>query len=61
LRGVLGAVEMPVTPYHRAEDLRRQSPQQVLDLGVIHGGDQSSRSAWESAIGRTSATALAAT
>src|SRR5260370_29496644 len=61
LRRVLSGVEMPVTPYHRAEDLRRQPAQQVLGLGARHGLDHSSRSAWDSAIGRTSAKAPAAT
>jgi len=61
LGGVLGGVEVPVAPDHRAEDLRRQPPQQVLGLGVGHGTGQSSRSVLESASGRTSATAVAAT
>ncbi len=34
---VLGRVEMAVTPDHRAEDLRRQMAQQVVELGVRHG------------------------
>jgi hypothetical protein len=58
---ILGRVEMPVTPYHRAEDPRRQPPQQVLDLGVRHGGDQISSSARDSMIGRTSANTFATT
>ncbi len=52
---VLGRVEMPVAPHHRAEDLRRQRAQQVLDRGVRHGGRlRAPARSGTSAIGRTS-------
>jgi hypothetical protein len=53
LHRVLGGVEVPVPPNQRAEDLRRQLAEQVLGLAVAHG--QGSRSARDSATGRTSA------
>ena len=52
LHRVLGGVEMPVAAHQRAEDLRRQLAEQVLGFAVAHG--QGSRSAWDSATGRTS-------
>src|SRR6266496_3532099 len=54
LRCVLGGVEMPVTPYQGAEDLRRQSAQQALDVVTSHGGGYASKSPMPSRIGRTS-------
>ncbi len=35
LHGVLGGVEVPVAPDERAEDLRRETAQQVLDAGGV--------------------------
>jgi hypothetical protein len=56
LHGVLGGGEMPEAPDQRAENLRRQLAQQVLDLGVKPGSDQISSESWFSSSGRTSAT-----
>ena len=36
LHGILARVELPVPPHERAEDLRRELAQQVLDAGVVH-------------------------
>jgi len=55
LHGVLGGVEVPVAAHHRAEDLRRQLAQQVLDRR-----HQKPSSPEDSTIGRTSAYAVAA-
>jgi len=52
LHRVFGGVEVPVPPHQRAEDLRRQLAEQVLGRGLAHG--QGSRSARDSATGRTS-------
>ncbi len=38
LHGVLGEVEAPVPTHERAEDLRRELAQQVLDAGSGLGG-----------------------
>ena len=38
LGGILRQVEVAVAADHRAEDLRRQAAQQVLDLGAVTGG-----------------------
>ena len=51
---VLGGVEVPVPPHQRAEDLRRQLAEQVLGLGLGTAHGQGSRSARDSATGRTS-------
>ena len=56
LHRVLGGVEVPVPADQRAEDLRRQLAQQVLDVGgrSRRRGRQPSRSSTPSRTGRTS-------
>jgi len=60
LHGVLGGVEVAVPAHDRTEDLRREPAQQVLD-GLIRHRGQTSSSALDSAIGRTSANARSRT
>ena len=60
LHGVLGDVEVSVAADHRAEDLRRQLAQQVLDRSVRPGDDQTPARRGTRRLGRTSAYALAA-
>jgi len=46
LHRVLGRVELPVPAHQRAENLRRELAQQVLDAGILdrrHGGTASDR------------------
>lgn len=54
LYGVLGRVEVPVAAYDRAEDLRRQRAQQVLDgYGRISGPVRHASTVGPSLIGWT--------
>ncbi len=63
LHRVLRQVEVTVAPDNRTEGLRRQLAQQVLGGGRRHRTILTQRliSSWDSMIGRTSATAVAAT
>ena len=61
LAGVLAQVKLPVPPNQRAEDLRRQLPQQVLDARPSgQRSDLASCSTGQNSTGSTSAHGISA-